>query len=234
MLSRTGLVLNEQKTSVRNSRLESFDFLGYSFGLRYWKDGVSYLTAWPSKKSLRRLREKVSELLEPWQLLPWTEVRDQLNRLLRGWSQYFSYGSLPKAYGLVNHHVEERVRHFLRRRHKVRQGANRRWPKEENLRSAGGDAAAPATARVSLSGSLSESRMREIRTSGLMSGERKRALPVPRLSSTLPVRAGLKRRAVDWEWSSARAHCAKRRGGERPRKRHPNCYPEKGVVKWVI
>ena len=131
MLSRIGLVLNEQKTSVRNSRVESFDFLGYSFGLRYWKDGVSYLTAWPSKKSLRRLREKVSELLEPWQVLPWTEVRDQLNRLLRGWSQYFSYGSLSKAYGLVNHHVEERVRHFLRRRHKVRQGATRRWPKDE-------------------------------------------------------------------------------------------------------
>ena len=131
VLSRIGLVLNEQKTSVRNSRVESFDFLGYSFGLRYWKGGVSYLTAWPSKKSLGRLREKVSELLEPWQLLPWEEVRDQLNRLLRGWSQYFNYGSLAKAYGLVNHHVEERVRHFLRRRHKVRQGAIRRWPKEE-------------------------------------------------------------------------------------------------------
>ncbi|MBY0507478.1 MAG: hypothetical protein K2X03_26430 [Bryobacteraceae bacterium] len=37
---------------------------------------------------------------------------------------------MAKAYGLVNHHVEERVRHFLRRRHKVRQGATRRFPKE--------------------------------------------------------------------------------------------------------
>ena len=55
----------------------------------------------------------------------------QAQALLRGWSQYFNYGSLAKAYGLVNHHVEERVRHFLRRRHKVRQGAIRRWPKEE-------------------------------------------------------------------------------------------------------
>ena len=49
--------------------------------------------------------------------------------------------------------------------------------------------------------------MREIRTSGLMSGERKRALLVPRLSSTLPVAAGLADRAVDWPWSSAQAHC---------------------------
>jgi RNA-directed DNA polymerase len=137
VLARMGLVLNEQKTSVRNSRQETFDFLGYTFGLRYWRDQCTYLTAWPSKKSLGRLREKVSQLLEPWQQQPWIEVRDQLNRLLRGWAQYFGYGSLGKAYGLVNHHVEERVRHFLRRRHKVRQGATWRWPKEEIFGSLG-------------------------------------------------------------------------------------------------
>jgi RNA-directed DNA polymerase len=130
VITRLGLELNEQKTSIRNSREESFDFLGYTFGRRYWRHGQAYLTAWPSQKSLGRLREKVSQLLEPWQQAPWDEVRDQLNRLLRGWAQYFGYGSLAKAYGLVNHHVEERVRHFLRRRHKVRQGATRRFPKE--------------------------------------------------------------------------------------------------------
>ena len=130
VLTRLGLELNEQKTSIRNSRQETFDFLGYTFGLRHWRDQRTYLTAWPSKKSLGRLREKVSQLLEPWQQAPWDEVRDQLNRLLRGWAQYFGYGSLAKAYSLVNHHVEERVRHFLRRRHKVCQGATRRFPKE--------------------------------------------------------------------------------------------------------
>jgi RNA-directed DNA polymerase len=129
VLERMGLVLNEQKTSVRNARQETFDFLGYTFGLRYWRDRCTYLTAWPSRKSLGRLREKIHHLLEPWQLRPWPAVRDQLNLLLRGWSQYFGYGSLGRAYSLVNHHVEERVRHFLRRRHKVRLGAVHRWPK---------------------------------------------------------------------------------------------------------
>ena len=130
VLVRMGLVLNEQKTSVRNSRQETFDFLGYTFGLRYWRNGRTYLTAWPSKKSMGRLREKVSQLLEPWEQAPWSEVCDRLNQLLGGWAPYFSCGSLGKAYALVNHHVEERVRHFLRRRHKVRQGAIRRFPKE--------------------------------------------------------------------------------------------------------
>ena len=58
--------------------------------------------------------------------------------------------------------------------------------------------------------------MREIRTSGLMSGERKRALPVPRLSSTLPARARIARKTADWRWSSARAHCAGKDAGGVP------------------
>jgi putative transposase len=48
--------------------------------------------------------------------------------------------------------------------------------------------------------------MREIRTSGLMSGERKRAAHAPRLSSTLPVRAEMVASVLDYPWSSARAH----------------------------
>jgi len=46
-------------------------------------------------------------------------VRDRLNQILRGWSAYFSYGSRATAYREVNNYVSERVRHFLKRRHKV-------------------------------------------------------------------------------------------------------------------
>ena len=43
---------------------------------------------------------------------PWPEVRDQLNRLLRGWSTYFSYGTRLMAYRAVDNYVYDRVRHF--------------------------------------------------------------------------------------------------------------------------
>jgi len=46
-------------------------------------------------------------------------VRDRLNRLLVGWSAYFGYGTRLQAYRAVDHHVYDRVRHFLARRHKV-------------------------------------------------------------------------------------------------------------------
>ena len=115
-----GLTLNETKTKLKEARRESFDFLGYTFGLqRYWKNGQEYLGASPSKKSVARLREKVNAVLIPGNKGTWAEVRDRLNRILRGWSNYFSYGTRRQAYRAVDNHTAERVRHFLRQRHHV-------------------------------------------------------------------------------------------------------------------
>src|SRR5438093_1121642 len=115
-----GLTLNETKTCVRNARRETFDFLGYTFGPeRYRKDGHWYLTAKPSKKSVTRLKERLGEVLHPGNHEPWPEVVTHLNRLLRGWANYFGYGTRLMAHRAIDNYVLERVRHFLRRRHKV-------------------------------------------------------------------------------------------------------------------
>jgi RNA-directed DNA polymerase len=120
VMRRLQLTLNETKTQLKEARRESFDFLGYAFGPhRYWKDGRRYLGASPSKKSVARMRQKVNDVLIPGNMATWPEVRDRLNSILRGWSNYFSYGTLARAYQAVDHHVADRVRHFLRRRHKV-------------------------------------------------------------------------------------------------------------------
>ena len=78
-----------------------------------------YLGASPSKKSVSRLRQKVGDLLVAGNVGPWSDVRDRLNRILRGWSNYFGYGTRLMAYRAVDHYVYERVRNFLRHRHKV-------------------------------------------------------------------------------------------------------------------
>ena len=114
MMTRLGLSINESKTSVKDARTESFDFLGYTFGPhRFRKDGHWYLGASPSKKSVLRLKAKVSGLMVPGNIGAWPEVRDRLNRLLRGWATYFSHGTRMPAYRAVDNHVYERVRHFL-------------------------------------------------------------------------------------------------------------------------
>ena len=128
VLDRLGLTLNEKKTSIRNARMERFDFLGYTFGPHFSRrTGREYIGYSPSKKSVNRIRQKVAEHLRPSNVAPWEEVRDRLNQKLKGWKEYFGLGSLTKAYEVLDEHVEERVRHFLRRRHKVSSQGTRQF-----------------------------------------------------------------------------------------------------------
>jgi RNA-directed DNA polymerase len=104
------------------------DFLGYSFGPHHYKaNGHRYLGASPSKKSVQRLKAKVRDVLVPGNTQSWWEVRDTLNRSLRGWSSYFSYGTRRSAFRGVDRYVYERVRDFLARRHKVAGRGTRRF-----------------------------------------------------------------------------------------------------------
>jgi len=119
-MMRLGLTINEAKTSLKNAQRERFDFLGYSFGPhRYKGNGRWYLSVSPSKKSMRRFKAKIRNLLVAGSIAPWPELRDTLNRSLLGWSNYFSQGTRRPACCSIDHYVYERVRNFLARRHKV-------------------------------------------------------------------------------------------------------------------
>ena len=96
--------------------------------MRYRKDGHWYLGAAPAKKAVRRVKGHIRQILRPSNQAPWDEVRDALNRVVRGWANYFAYGTRYQAYRAVDNYVYERVRHFLRRRHKVPTRGTRRYP----------------------------------------------------------------------------------------------------------
>lgn len=124
-----GLELNEEKTRLCAARVEDFDFLGYTFGLeRYRKRGSTYLAAKPSKKAVKRLKSRLHAVLREGIVSPWEVVRDRLNRALRGWSAYFSHGTRRAAYRAIDNYVEQGVRDFLQRRHKVSGRGTRRFP----------------------------------------------------------------------------------------------------------
>lgn len=131
-LTQMGLTLNERKTRVCDGRREPFTFLGYTFGpMHYRKEGHWYLGAVPAKKAVRRVKGRIREILRPSNQAPWDEVVAELNSVLRGWAHYFSYGTRLMAYRAVDNYVYERVRHFLRRRHKVPSRGTRRFPREQ-------------------------------------------------------------------------------------------------------
>ena len=65
-MTKLGLMINETKTSLKDARRESFDFLGYTLGPRHLPNGGRwYLGASPSKKSVQRVKTKIGQLLVP-------------------------------------------------------------------------------------------------------------------------------------------------------------------------
>jgi hypothetical protein len=47
-------------------------------------------------------------------LLRWLALVHQFNQVLRGWANYFSYGTITPAYRIVHQHACRRVRRWLR------------------------------------------------------------------------------------------------------------------------
>ena len=120
VIGKIGLTLNEQKTCIRTARREPFNFLGYTFGPMTSKlNGRRYLGAAPAAKAMERLRTRLRQILHRGNVAPWADVVQEVNRTLRGWENYFSYGSVGRAYEAVNWTVLERARYFLRKRHRV-------------------------------------------------------------------------------------------------------------------
>ena len=128
VMTKLGLTVNEAKTSVRDARRERFDFLGYAFGPHHFrKDGHWYLGASPSRKSIQKIKDKIGSMLRRGDNRPLDEIVLDLNRVLRGWSNYFSLGTRVPAYRAVDNHVYDRMRNFLARRHKVGTRGSRRF-----------------------------------------------------------------------------------------------------------
>jgi len=118
------LTVNEEKTHVCQIPDESFDFLGYTFGLCYTaKTGRAYLSERPSKKKIQAVCRRISEVTN--RRLCWRDTAEQvalLNRIMVGWANYFCQGPVGMPYRIVTRHARKRLRRWLCRKHKVQTG----------------------------------------------------------------------------------------------------------------
>jgi group II intron reverse transcriptase/maturase len=116
MMARLRLTVNETKTRLCRGPDEPFDFLGYTFGRLYSpRTGGAYIGARPSDKKLRELCRKLSDQTDwrRWWWLDDEELVGRLNSLLRGWANYFCFGTVTKAYNRVTAHVCYRLRRWV-------------------------------------------------------------------------------------------------------------------------
>jgi RNA-directed DNA polymerase len=116
-----GLKINRDKTRVIDLMAEGerLNFLGFTF--RYYRDqygrGTRYLNVSPSAKALARERAALRDLTSSRRsFVPVKALVQVVNRQVKGWANYFSYGYPRMAFRAINFYAYSRLAVHLKRR----------------------------------------------------------------------------------------------------------------------
>ena len=122
ILNKLELKLNEDKTEIKNSRVERFNFLGFQIGMvKSPRSGKYFPLIEPSPKSMKAIKQKIKlHTRRDMNPVPIKDIVKNLNATVRGWSNYFYYGYGHRKIKQVKYYMEESLRSQLRYRHKVK------------------------------------------------------------------------------------------------------------------
>jgi RNA-directed DNA polymerase len=110
-LATRGLELSEEKTLITHID-DGFDFLGWSFRKYHGK-----LLPKPSKKSQKRIKEKIRNIFHSAAAWTQDDLIKKLNPVIRGWSQYHRHSVASKVFKDMDHEIWSMSWRWARRRH---------------------------------------------------------------------------------------------------------------------
>jgi RNA-directed DNA polymerase len=129
ILDGLGLRLHSDKTRIAHlgRGAEGFTFLGFEHRMREsWKQpGRWYLHKWPSRRAMASIRGKIRARTDRRHAgLPLEWAVEDLNRVLRGWGNYFRYGNSARKFAQLDGYVNERLAILASAKHGLK---NRNW-----------------------------------------------------------------------------------------------------------
>lgn len=133
------LELSEEKTHITHAN-DGFDFLGFHIQRKTPKDNKPWLFITATSQSEQRLRDKIKKMTG--RAMSWEPVPEKIramNRVLRGWGNYYNSVSSIQTRQKLDWYVHQRMLKWLTSRHKglgkravlkmyyIRQGNRHNW-----------------------------------------------------------------------------------------------------------
>jgi RNA-directed DNA polymerase len=125
IMARLKLTLHPAKTRIVDMGREGFDFLGFHFHkLKSKKTNKLLPYMWPSQKAMKVVRARIHQITARKRLSnPLEEVVKYLNKVIRGWRNYFRIGNSTKRLQDLDRYVRQRLRQWVR----SQKGARGHW-----------------------------------------------------------------------------------------------------------
>lgn len=129
-LQALGLALNSAKTRVLDARQTAFTFLGFTVRVvRSRRTGRTFPLVRPSALACQRLRDAVKAQTTRAHLArPTADVITALNRVVRGGAGSCHVQHCGRAFSALRRFVSQRVRIYLRRKHRQRSWGYQAFP----------------------------------------------------------------------------------------------------------
>jgi RNA-directed DNA polymerase len=116
-LEKLELRLNEEKSRIVEAEKETFDFLGFTYRRVWNRAHTKRVTIfYPSKRSQKRLRDRVRKTLNPMAPVRTVDQIQRTNQVVRGWVNYFWIGNSTEVFHDIRWYVEKKLRHVLERK----------------------------------------------------------------------------------------------------------------------